>query len=277
MVGRIGYCLTLVFAIPLALLPCREALSGLPGQIMAWKRDDELIRKYRRVADVAREKTGAHLIINGVDFDEDDPRQQHGAMLYGSCDISDHPTATTVSPSVETVGSSGASTNDGTEETIGSSEDFVATPSGGIIPVVDMTAAKQFINDEYIDEHGELHHRHHEHGENHPHSAGGVVGSLDNIEEGWKQVLTHYASTASILAFTYTAAVLVPGVSAVWSICGSSMAVWIAFIVPTACFLKIREHKGLTNQACGAWILLLFSLVAMVICTKEAVKNAFGS
>jgi amino acid permease len=300
LVGRIGYCLTLVFAIPLALLPCREALSGLPAQIMAWKRDNELIRKYRQVSEI-RAKTGPHLIINGVDFDENEPvlisedlKQRHGAMLYGSCDVSGDgvvtPTAaaTTVATSVETVASSDASTtHDDTEETtMGSSspEDFVVAtrPSGGGIPVVlDMTAAKEFINDEYVDEHGELHHRYHEHGENHHHAAAsgggdGVDAGLDNTGEDWNQVLTHYACTASIVAFTYTAAVLVPGVSVIWSICGSSMAVWIAFIVPTACFLKIREHKGLTIQACGAWILLLFSLVAMVICTQEAVKNAFA-
>jgi Transmembrane amino acid transporter protein len=291
LVGRIGYCFTLVFAIPLALLPCREALSGLPAQIMTWKRDDELIRKYRQVTEM-RDKTGAHLIINGVDFDESepvlvsgDPKQRHGAKVYGSCYVSGDDSRGTLTAatalSVETAASSGASTtNEDTEETTSGSSSEELPPSGGMLPVVlDMTASKEFINDEYVDEQGELHHRYNEHGENHHHAAvtaaaGSVVVGLDNKEKEWKQVLSHYACTALIVAFTYTVAVLVPSVSVIWSICGSSMAVWIAFIVPTACYLKIREHKGLTHQACGAWILLLFSLVAMVICTNEAVKNA---
>ena len=89
--------------------------------------------------------------------------------------------------------------------------------------------------------------------------------------------VSHFLSTLFILVITYSVAITVPGVALVWSIVGSSMAVWIAFVVPTMCFLRIRQHKGLTMQALYAWMLLFAALIAMVLCTQQAIANAIAA
>jgi hypothetical protein len=86
----------------------------------------------------------------------------------------------------------------------------------------------------------------------------------------------HWISTGLLLTVTYVTAISVPGVAAVWSIFGSSMALFIAFVVPTACYLQILKHKGLTVQSLFAWVLLIASLAAMVLCTRQAVSNAIN-
>ena len=84
-------------------------------------------------------------------------------------------------------------------------------------------------------------------------------------------------ATILILMVTYSIAITVPGVALVWSIVGSSLAIWIAFVVPAGCFLRIRQHKGLTMQALNAWLLLFGALIAMVLCTHQAVGTALAA
>lgn len=222
MAGRVGFCLTLMFGLPLILLPCREAAVSIPEQFRAWRYDHILVERFKQVADLRN--TGAHLVLNGVDFDErepvdatEDPKKLHGTMLtYGTG---------VLSPVVP-------SKNDGTVSTA----------------------------DEFQE------------------SRDVIIEGTSTLEQdkdtlGWA-FLAHLGSTVTILASTYTVAIIVPGVSAVWSIFGSSMAIWIAFIVPTACYLKIREHKGFTIQALAAWFLLLASCISAVVCTRQAIANA---
>ena len=90
----------------------------------------------------------------------------------------------------------------------------------------------------------------------------------------WQEKILHVLSTLLITVFSYTVAVLVQGVASVWSIFGSSMVIWIAFIVPCACYLKIRERKGVTARSVCGWALLLFSCVAAFVCTKQAISDA---
>ena len=78
----------------------------------------------------------------------------------------------------------------------------------------------------------------------------------------------------AVAGFGYTAAVSVPGVGFVWSLLGSSMAILIAFIVPTTCYLKIREHKRMNPRSVSAWILLLISIVVAPVCTQQAIMNS---
>jgi len=215
--GRMGFCLTLTFILPLIMLPCREAAVSIPAQYVAWRNDDSLVQKYQHLA--SERQHGAHFVVNGVDFDNSAPvlisndfHERHGSKLkYGTL---------------------------AREENLSADETLCTLPS----------------DEEYSieDEHKE------------------------KSTHDWKEKLTHVGSTIAISVATYLVAISVPGVATVWSICGSSMAIWIAFIVPTGCFLKIREHKGLTTEALGAWILLLISIVAMIVCTRQAIISAVG-
>lgn len=53
----------------------------------------------------------------------------------------------------------------------------------------------------------------------------------------------HYGSTLLIIGSCYWGAVRAPGVAFVWSLCGSSMAFLIAFILPAACYIQIHKNR----------------------------------
>ena len=265
--GRIGFCFTLLFGLPLVLLPTREAIVSLPGQIRAWKEDTQMVHEYEALNEAYNETHSVdsssstadatsttssktlsvaptqhtksqnfpHLVINGVDFDgpephliSADPQQRHGtAIVYGSFE-----------PTISERTSLPASSS--MDDVKNLQKEGVAS-FGAAIPRSDEQS--QPVNKKMQ-------------------------------SEGWKESLGHVTVTLLILAATYTAAIMVPGVASVWSIVGSSMAIWIAFVVPTACFLQIRQHKGLTMQALYAWLLLIASIISMIVCTKQAVHNA---
>lgn len=225
--GRIGFCFTLLFGLPLVLLPCREAALSIPAHWRAWRQDVAETRKFRLLAR-ERNNYGAHLIVNGVDFDATEPhlvsKTRHGASLrYGTACIEQTLSAD------ETDGTATNSANSSWTQLVNSDEQGIRT--------VDSCPNDCFL-------------------------------------QSWKEQFSNVVPTVVILLVTYFVAISVPGVAAVWSICGSSMAIWIAFIVPTACYLKIREHKGLTLLASAAWLLLITSGIAMVLCTRQAVQNA---
>jgi len=89
----------------------------------------------------------------------------------------------------------------------------------------------------------------------------------------------HYGTTFAIVVACYIAAVAIEGVATVWSLCGSSMAFLIAFILPTACFLKIEKELPQRQQRNGdlshlrrfARVLLWAAAVGAVVCTYNTV------
>lgn len=86
--------------------------------------------------------------------------------------------------------------------------------------------------------------------------------------------LAHVGITFMIASFAFFGAVSVPGVAFVWSILGSSLGMLIGFIIPAACYLKIRGGKGLgrsTNM--GAFALLVFSILVAVVCTIQTILS----
>lgn len=98
-------------------------------------------------------------------------------------------------------------------------------------------------------------------------------------------VIAHYASTCAIVVVCYISAIKVPGVAIVWSLCGSSMAFSIAFILPAACFLQIVHQRELeqengkrtlvvasTGSKALAWALLVLSLLAAIVCTTQTIE-----
>lgn len=58
----------------------------------------------------------------------------------------------------------------------------------------------------------------------------------------------HYGATLMLALLGYVGAVCVPGVEVVWSVLGSSLGLTIAFVMPCACYLKIRASKGMNDE-----------------------------
>jgi amino acid permease len=70
----------------------------------------------------------------------------------------------------------------------------------------------------------------------------------------------------------FTIAVSVPGVAIVWSVIGSSLGMIIGFIIPGACYLKIRGKKGIWRPTnLGALILMIFSVVVAIVCSIQTI------
>jgi hypothetical protein len=86
----------------------------------------------------------------------------------------------------------------------------------------------------------------------------------------------HYAATIGIATTCYLAAIRVPGVAVVWSLCGSFMAFLIAFILPAACYLEIqRTHP--THESKGwlwfSWVLLVAATISSIACTIQSISQ----
>ena len=74
----------------------------------------------------------------------------------------------------------------------------------------------------------------------------------------------HYAATIGIASTCYLAAIRVPGVAVVWSVCGSSLAFLIAFILPPPAISRFNALIQRTRVKAGSgsrgycWLLLLY-------------------
>lgn len=196
LVGRVGYAFTILFGIPLVILPCRESFLSIPEQIIAWR--IEAAQRQLVPSLVANSN-----LVNGVNFDQEMSTSgtQADRPLYGNTDY-----GTSMSSTIET----------------GNSES---------------TAADAVF---------------------------------------W-EYLVHIVSTALLVVVGFVAAVLVPGVAIVLSICGSSVAMLISFIIPAACYIKIRWHKPVNPRSIGAWTLLVFSSVAAIVCTTQTLSEILAA
>ena len=114
--------------------------------------------------------------------------------------------------------------------------------------------------------------------------GGKVIRKLPSLSE---IPTVHYGSTLLIVVVCYVSAVKAPGVAIVWSLCGSSMAFCIAFVLPTACFLQILHKQGMQLQEQTetptllqkllAWVLLATSIVAAIVCTTQTIESMIFS
>ena len=97
----------------------------------------------------------------------------------------------------------------------------------------------------------------------------------------FRNTLAHYGSTLLITTTCYLGAVAVSGVATVWSFIGSSMAFFIAFILPCGCFIVIESAVPTMVEGGDrhekwiklAWAILAFSVLGAIICT---VNNTVG-
>ena len=106
-----------------------------------------------------------------------------------------------------------------------------------------------------------------------------LSGSTTNNDDDDRLVIpdppfiVHFLATLFIALTCFTAASFFPGVSTVWSICGSSLGFMIAYIIPSACYLRLRRRKGLNRRILAAWCMLIFSSFGCIICTIQALSR----
>lgn len=87
------------------------------------------------------------------------------------------------------------------------------------------------------------------------------------------------STTISIITLCFICAAFAPGVATVWSICGSSMAFFIAFTLPTAFYIQIRSgRKGHWNKRILlSWFIFIFSILGAFACTIQVIWRMFYS
>lgn len=111
--------------------------------------------------------------------------------------------------------------------------------------------------------------------------SNGASSERSNNYCSYGNTLTHVMSTFMIISICYVFAVAAPGVAIVWSICGSSMAFLIAFIIPCACYIQIQKDEKHIRwydvKYGGAWILLILSIAAAIACTVQTVWRIIDS
>jgi amino acid permease len=86
--------------------------------------------------------------------------------------------------------------------------------------------------------------------------------------------LVHYGSTLLIVVLCYVGAYQADSVAVVWSLCGSSMAFLIAFILPAVYYLQIQQREHVPNNRAWVvfcWILLPMACLSAVACTVQTV------
>uniref|UniRef100_A0A7S4D5B8 Amino acid transporter transmembrane domain-containing protein n=1 Tax=Heterosigma akashiwo TaxID=2829 RepID=A0A7S4D5B8_HETAK len=86
----------------------------------------------------------------------------------------------------------------------------------------------------------------------------------------------HVAFTVLILGLALYLAVCIPGVAVVWSIAGSTMGLVLAFVLPAACYLKIRWQKKNNLVKKGAMVLLIGSIAFTVFCSYQSIGHALS-
>ena len=75
------------------------------------------------------------------------------------------------------------------------------------------------------------------------------------------------ALTVAIVAGVYVCALVVPAVEKVWALCGSSVCIAVAFILPTSYYLEVRVAKYAPLRKGAARVVLVAAVAMALVCT----------
>lgn len=273
LIGRVGYGFTLLFGLPLIVLPCREAFLSIPGLIWSWWNgvEEELYcpPTPQSVSSRRSRKTGmtkeGHFVVNGIDFDEERPLLKRNSSILPMERTLTLPSVITMNQLTAGDFVYGSMVPNGIQEPpVGS--DCMSSPklgkgmssnlqrdssSGGIsLQLSGSKDAKHCDGDKELSS---------------------PAPSEETKSE--TSVLVHTLSTLLLLTFGYIFAVAVPGVGIVWSICGSSMGIIIGFFIPAVCYLKIRSRKRINPRSVCAWSMAVFAVIASIVCTSHVISE----
>ena len=94
----------------------------------------------------------------------------------------------------------------------------------------------------------------------------------------FRNSVLHYGSTLLIVTYSFIGATRVAGVATIWSLVGSSLAFFIAFILPFASFIVIEKGVAEGSDRLDVWIklaksMLAVSIVGAVVCTWNRLSS----
>ena len=89
----------------------------------------------------------------------------------------------------------------------------------------------------------------------------------DSGSDGWGEVLCRVLVTVCLLAAAFKVATSVVGIMQIWSVMGSTVGTLIAFIIPSAAYIRLRHARPWRGEKLAASLFLLCAVVLCVVCT----------
>ncbi|GAB5035163.1 sodium-coupled neutral amino acid [Nannochloropsis oceanica] len=89
------------------------------------------------------------------------------------------------------------------------------------------------------------------------------------------QALRHFLVTLFLLIGGYRAAMSAPGISFIWSLCGSSMGFLLCLTLPCAFYLKIRHRKQHVLNKTSCHMVLVGSTLSILLCTSATLHSLY--
>lgn len=89
-------------------------------------------------------------------------------------------------------------------------------------------------------------------------------------------VFSEYSLTVQTLSICLSALLIsarVASVATLWNLVGSSACILLGYVVPSACYLRIRRAKPLGPRMGAAWGLLALGIVLLIVCTAESFRS----
>ena len=84
----------------------------------------------------------------------------------------------------------------------------------------------------------------------------------------------HITMTIILVLSALVVAFNIPGVSDVWSMLGSTVGILVSYVLPSISYIRIRKTKSnLDLRKFAAWIVFIASIIALCVCTVQAISN----
>jgi hypothetical protein len=107
-------------------------------------------------------------------------------------------------------------------------------------------------------------------------NGGGDSLDLDLPNENPELLFTERALTLQTFAICFSAlffSMKIASVATLWNLVGSSACIILGFILPSACYLRIRRHKPLGLRMAAAWCLLFFGIASFWVCSSQTLTT----
>nr|CCA27489.1 sodiumcoupled neutral amino acid transporter putativ [Albugo laibachii Nc14] len=83
----------------------------------------------------------------------------------------------------------------------------------------------------------------------------------------------HVISTVTLLTCAVFMALILPDVAIVWNVMGSFIGLLISYILPCASYIRIRDKPNSDIRKMSAWVLLIISAIASLLCSIISVTS----
>jgi amino acid permease len=92
------------------------------------------------------------------------------------------------------------------------------------------------------------------------------------LEQPRHALAVRLVETTFLVVVIVSVGVSVDNVVIVWNFCGSTVAILVSLILPALFYLRIRRPTRQSSMTIPAYILLVFGVISLVLCTVGAIK-----